>query len=380
MLEIQSIFDEIKANDKYDEKTQVLTFLLHTFGTAKKPPTKDDLAAIEGFIFEEMKKLIALIPKTEEYRMKDSLFAYEDIILGLLTLLVENKSDVSEENFEIVKTLVNLVAEAQILETAIDQAFELEKIDKIVITKIIDIVNSITDEYQRGKLYHGLLYHKESIDKVTDEAKSEIAEYIGTELERYLKKKDSLTEDEINNLEVAADVCQFFITAKIVALLKEILKLKYNNIRYYTISSLLEGDEEIEAGFIAEIAKDLVYAELTYSLLKRYGIEELFPKEFATPEYLAKSDMVHWLTYPTELGKEPDAIELLGSEKVKGELYYIFKYMSDSGTLDDESKNTWLIGWSSNDGGTFSNFDKLSLYEQKNLQKTLKYIKKKLIG
>ena len=92
--------------------------------------------------------------------------------------------------------------------------------------------------------------------------------------------------------------------------------------------------------------------------------------------------MVHWLMYPTELGKEPDEIEYIGkiTYLFKKEVYYVFKYRSNSDTLDDNLKNKWLIGWSSEDGGTFSNFDEYALYEKNTIDATLKNIKKKLIG
>lgn len=104
----------------------------------------------------------------------------------------------------------------------------------------------------------------------------------------------------------------------------------------------------------------------------------LFPKKYASPEYLAKSDMVHWLCYPTELGKAPDEIELFGTVEVKKQPYYVFKYKSDSDNLSDELKNRWLVGWSSDDGGTFSHFTPLDECEKKTPEKTLKYIKKSL--
>jgi len=95
-------------------------------------------------------------------------------------------------------------------------------------------------------------------------------------------------------------------------------------------------------------------------------------------EYLAKSNMVRWLVYPTELGKYPDRIELLGKVKKKEE-YYIFRFSSDSENLGDELKGKWLIGWASDEGGTFSNFDLYESYEKKTVEKTLKFIKKKLL-
>ena len=47
--------------------------------------------------------------------------------------------------------------------------------------------------------------------------------------------------------------------------------------------------------------------------------------------------------------------------------------------LSEEQKNKWLIGWSSNEGGTFSNFDEYEKFDKGTPEKTVKYIKKKLL-
>ena len=136
---------------------------------------------------------------------------------------------------------------------------------------------------------------------------------------------------------------------------------------------------DISTVLLAVVTVLLVAATvMLYSLLKRYGLVALFPTELSTPEYLAKSNMVHWLIYPTELGKLPDRIEYIGKVKKKEE-YYIFRYTSDSDNLGEDLKGKWLIGWSSDEGGTFSNFDLYSDFEQKTVEKTLKNIKKKLL-
>ena len=49
-------------------------------------------------------------------------------------------------------------------------------------------------------------------------------------------------------------------------------------------------------------------------------------------------------------------------------------------SIDDESKNKWLIGWSSEEGGTFSNFDSYAPFEKMPTKKALRLIKKKIIG
>ena len=67
------------------------------------------------------------------------------------------------------------------------------------------------------------------------------------------------------------------------------------------------------------------------------------------------------------------------SKKTKKEDYYIFKFKSNSDNLSDDLKDKYLIGWSNNGGGTFSNFDLYENFEEKTIEKTLKKIKKKLL-
>ncbi|MDE7373112.1 MAG: hypothetical protein K2N18_03525, partial [Clostridia bacterium] len=341
--------------------------------------SKADLLEMKSFIFEEIDALTNLIPTAPNYKAKDEMFYYEDKLVGLYMFVCANKVETSEDEIGKIKALVKTVEEYQVLETAVSDMYGLEKINAEDAKKVVDIAASIPDEYQKGLLFQGLLSYEKSVGKFTAEAKTVIADYVSSEMERYLDK-DGLTEDEINNLEIVADVCKHFINDKTIALLQRILNLKHNNISYYTVATLISCKQTVNSEVIADLARDLVYADLTYDLVKKNNLTELFPKEFASAEYLAKSDLVHWLTYPTELGKTPDEIVLMGDVKIKGEQYYVFKYKSDSDNLSDDLRNEWLIGWSSADGGTFSDFDRLSDYEQKKPEKTLKVIKKKLIG
>lgn len=382
MSEYSEFFTSLKVCESYGEKGRILEVLLNSFrrkSSFESSVSKSDLAEMKSFVFDEISALTDLIPTAPDYKTKDELFYYEDKLLGLFMFLSANKVEVSDDEVEKINALVNTVAKYQVLETAISDMYKLDKISGDDVKKVIEIAKPLADEYQKGLFFQGLLNWEKDVEKFTADAKTEIANYISSEMERYLKK-DKLTEDEINNLEIASDICKNFIDEKTIPLLKQILNLTYNNVRYYAVSTLISCNQTIPASVINDLAQDLNYADLTYHLLKMHRLEGLFPTEFTSPEYLAKSDMVHWLTYPTELGKMPDEIVLLGDVKVKGEKYYIFKYKSDSDTLSDDSKNEWLIGWSSDDGGTFSNFDKLCDYEQKKPAKTLKVIKKKLLG
>jgi hypothetical protein len=204
-----------------------------------------------------------------------------------------------------------------------------------------------------------------------------LGDYIASEVARYLSAP--LHEQAVTNLELIADVAGYLLTEELLKQIYALLPLGHANINYYAVATLLKLGREVPTDVVAKLATNLTYANLTYHALKDHGKESLFPLEYSTEEYLAKSDLVHWLTYPTELGKEPDEIEYLGKVKVKGEHFWIFRFKSDSHTLDDARKNQWLIGWSGDDGGTFSQFDLYAPFEKKTPEKTVKYIKRKLL-
>ena len=168
----------------------------------------------------------------------------------------------------------------------------------------------------------------------------------------------------------------------LASLLEQMIALGRNTVSFFAAESLIICGREVPDGIIDALARDLVYAEHMYQVLKNHNLSHLFPKELATEEYLAKSDLVHWLTYPTELGQAPDEIEYIGkiTYLFKKDVYHVFRFRSDSDTLEDDAKGKWLIGWSGTDGGTFSNFDEYALYEKDTVAATLKNIEKKVIG
>jgi hypothetical protein len=67
MPQLESVFEKIKNSNEYEENAKILEVWLNSFKRGKKPVSNEDLNAIKGFIFVEMKKLIDLIPKTADY-------------------------------------------------------------------------------------------------------------------------------------------------------------------------------------------------------------------------------------------------------------------------------------------------------------------------
>ena len=194
---------------------------------------------------------------------------------------------------------------------------------------MLSLVNQTEDAYHRGMLYAGLVHYRKKLSILSDDAKSLLADHIAAELNRYLAGAP-LSPDSVNNLELIADVSCYFANDAVFHLLYRVLELGYNNVNFYLTSTLLALGADVPSEVIASLAQDLEYANLTYGKLKAYGKEQLFPQNCSSPEYLAKSDMVHWLMYPTELGQAPDEIEYIGkiTYLFKMEVYHVFRYRS----------------------------------------------------
>ena len=376
MAQFSEILNHIKETESYDQKARMLSVIVKFIETKKGKIPQDDKAELVGFAFAEIKKILFAIPEAENYRQKDEMFSYEDNLMGIVMLCHASAAQIPEENLNDIETLVELVNKERFIESVIDDIFEKGNNAKENVERLFCALIPLKDEYQKAQLYNGLLHYQHLIASLPVDSKKLFADYINAQLKFYLNTE--LTEEMLNTLEIVSDVAQHFATPEILASLQSLLKIDKSNIRFYAIRSLLAAKQEFPEEIILFLANDIVYADMTYAILKMHGKTNLFPSDLANDEYLAKSDLVHWLTYPTELGKVPDKIEYLGKVKKKG-IYHIFRYTSDSDNLGEDLQGQWLIGWSNNAGGTFSNFDLYSNFEQKTIEKTLKVIKRKLL-
>lgn len=380
MSKYAEILDAVKNAESIKEKTQMSEYFLNVIERVKDDLYADERADITDFALEELETIPELIKNAESYREKCKIFDYENAVLGLVTVATGYVGELPQEKLDMVKSVVELINSETFLENAVDALFEKEEITLYDAEELVSLVSGLTDTYQKARFYQGMLEYAELVENMSDEAWKRISDYISSELDAFFERGNSLTNDDIVALELACDACKLFFNDAMAEKVVKILSLGYSNVNYYAIATLLESKYQIPEEAVTAIAKDLEYACNAYSLFEKYGKTDLFPKECSDPVYLAKSDMAHWLSYPTELGKMPDEIEYLGQAKVKKEMFFIFRYKSDSENLSEELKGEWLIGWSSNDGGTFSNFDLYEDYEKKTVEKTVKYIKRKLIG
>ncbi len=378
MSQFDQIFDGIRNSENYEENARLLEYLGNIIRENIRRIPESEKNEIKKFALSEMERILNVIPKAKNYREEENLFAYEDRLLMIYTVLGK-PNESAEAEFELIKKLVAAVSAERTLENAVDEMFKLSKIEKSDVDKALAIASSVKDDYQRSMLYRGINEYKEKIKNMTAEARASLADFTAAEMERLLKNPDTIDEDGETVLEFALDVCKYYADDRLLGLLEKAVMLDKNIIKFFAFETLLENKRNVSDETVRSLAQDLKYALFTKRALDKCGKGDLFPKELDTAEYLAKSDLAHWLTYPTELNALPDEIELLGVTKIKGAQYHVFKYKSDSDNLGDDLKNVWLIGWSGDDGGTFSNFDKLSDFEKKTSEKTLKHIIKKLI-
>ena len=372
---IQTI-EAIRQTEKYSDKSKFLYLLVRNLSTKKNRINPADRSAFSHFIFEEIETLLRQIPEAQSYKEKDFLFEYEDHLLNAVMTCHPSADALSKEQKDSLEMLVNLVEKERFLENMINEIFAKKQNDPENVNYMLAMTKLAQDEYHKGKLYQGLIHYQRSIFRLPAESRDLIGAHIQAEMTRYIE--NPLTPDIENNLELICDVCRYFGKDRFSDLLKQVLWIGNISVRFYAVATMLVFDCEIPQRILYDLATDMEYANLTYGLLRRYRKEKLFPSEYAYAEYLAQSDFIRWLTYPSELGKLPDEIEYVGRVR-KGGNYYIFRFRSDSENLDEELRGEWLIGWSGPHGSTFSNFDAYSDYAQESTEKTLKYIKKKLL-
>ena len=385
MSAFTNIINRIQSAETLRDKSQLLTYLGRALSANRKKLSPADRTELAAFALSELEEVPALLNKAENYREKDEIFGIMDSLMNLVMICYDSPAAMPRDKVEMIQRVIERCNKERFLENAIDEAFKGNP-DEADMERILCMASPLKDEFHKGQLWQGLIHYKGQVQQLSNDAKAVLVKYAVSELTRFAeaRREGTFTEEMKDQLEFICDAagCLMFrapVNPELVGLIGDLFELKDGDISYYALSTLLSVGEKVSDEVIVTLAKDIVHADQTYSLLERHSMTDRFPAELRDPAYLAKSDLVHWLTYPTELGREPDEIELLGVTKKKGETFHVFRYKSDSDNLGDDLKGVWLIGWSGNDGGTFSNFDKYADYEKKTPEKTVRYIRRKLL-
>lgn len=199
---------------------------------------------------------------------------------------------------------------------------------------------------------------KERLINATVKKLDEIINYI----KNNTNKINPLVYDD---LEIIIDLACYLKSQEINKRVDEIDNLLTDNkmdifiIKYKIINNLTPIESKID-----RIKKDEENLITLYRIMEKLKVNNKYLSD-VTQEMIAKSDMIKWLIYPTELGSKPDKIELLGNFIFNDTKCFAFSFskenFKENSTLLGISGGYPIDNISSNTCGyTFSKFDKLS--------------------
>ena len=374
MTQIEQIIAMLYNQESVNVKGQFIGYLTNM--ASQTTIGKKDRDALNTLLEQELVFLKTAFAGATSYREKNDLIGYANGMMELTLTLYKDPSRVPQSLLGALSQIATIIREVRFLENAVEELFEGDATPEDV-AGLEKTLATVTDEFQRGLFWSGLLHYAEKLPSFSQDALDAVTALMVKEFARLFTL--DMTPDVCGAIEVACDAAQYNPREDSIALLYQALTLESSAIRYFATVSLLSLGKEVAPTVIASLATDLEYACLIHEALEQNGKSDLFPDELKSAEYLAKSDLVHWLVYPTELGKKPDEIEYIGTVTVEKIPYYIFRFKSNSDNLDDEAKGKWLIGWSAAEGNTFSEFELYEDYEDSTVEKTLKNIKKKIL-
>ena len=180
----------------------------------------------------------------------------------------------------------------------------------------------------------------------------------------YLNNTKEVDESVYNDLELIIDLTSHMNDKAITDLILKLDNYKLNySCKLFILKYKLINNIEIDN--IDEMLNNKSELVRLVSIFEDANKIEMLPLDKITQESIAKSNMIRWLEYPTELGHEPEIIELLDTFEVNGNICYAYKFKDSnfrikdymigiSGGYDKEKITAKDTGW------TFSNFDVLN--------------------
>lgn len=116
---------------------------------------------------------------------------------------------------------------------------------------------------------------------------------------------------------------------------KEALDFTDNQIRMFAMGALLRQGNEPSPELLEELAASHAIRNNFFYLLKSRDRLDLFPPDLLTLDAFAASEMVGWLSYPSELGEPPKELELIaricGEEEGIKKVAYLWRFSTEDG-------------------------------------------------
>ena len=130
--------------------------------------------------------------------------------------------------------------------------------------------------------------------------------------------------------------------------LQRALEFRDPRLKAFAVASLLRQGRTVNESTVSEVVAHAEMRNYLYDELRRRGKLALFPERHRTQEALAESDMVSWLTFPTELGQVPDEIQLMKVVPIDTGLpggvydYFVFRFRTHEPHW--AAKDGWMAG------------------------------------
>ncbi len=362
----------------YRTKTRTLNVVNQNFNGGKRMGSKAR-AAFSEYAFAELRLLCERVYTVSTYREKDWMISYGEQLVELIRICYKNPADLPSDEVTYLKRFMDVINKERVLENEIIDAFSDGKTpSKEEIERLISIASTYIDEYHRASFFAGMLHFSDSFSDMDDDAAELLRDYSISELERISAKAEH-GEDENDALGAICALSEELMTDELADAVSRAALKSAKSVMLYAFESLVLCEKDVPAELVNTLVFDPEYTALIYRAYEKLDKTDLLPAGLLSEENIAKSDMIRWLVYPTELGELPEEIEFVGKAKKKKETYYIFKYRTFSNNLDDSLKGEWLVGWTHDTGFAFSEFEKLSSFEKATLDKTLKSIARKCL-
>lgn len=181
----------------------------------------------------------------------------------------------------------------------------------------------------------------------------------------YLDNNKNINGSVYRDLEVIIDLATYLKNPEINLLVEKISNYELNyECKLFILKYKIINDMTINNNIITDLLSYKNKINKLVYVLERIDALDLLPLNEISQEEIARMEMINWLEYPTELGKTPDSIELLGKFDYKGYDCYAYKFKSNAYKIKDYMLG--VVGGFEKDkitdintGWTFSKFELL---------------------
>lgn len=181
---------------------------------------------------------------------------------------------------------------------------------------------------------------------------------------KYLDNNTNIDSSVYNDLEVIVDLAIYLKNKDINNLIEKLSNYELNyECKLFILKYKILNNMTINNNVINDLLSYKNKLNKLVYVLERIDAINLLPNDI-NQEEIARAEMINWLEYPTELGKVPDSIELLGIFDYNGYDCYAYKFKSNDFRIKDYMLGV-VGGYEKNKitdidtGWTFSKFELL---------------------